>query len=587
MRKNITSRKIETNNEFMVDFPENHQFINCMYDYSKRDPETNNKIPDSIILVTKDSNGEKHITEITKPEYYFWVTKSGGNVDPNEYVDCINFEDCKKITCRYDSRWSSMANASPNQKTKDYYNRCKSSKDWKGFKELNLYPEFHASDINIEDFYIARFLDVNDYKKNNYGISVLAFDIEVDGSEYPGFPREDIAPCEVNLITALDMDSLTLHVFAKKYEGNPSFDELRKIENLKKIVKSINKEYAKEFGGKIKLKPSFYNNELNLIAAFFNLVNKIKPDYATAWNARFDILTLYNRLKKILALTDGVFPEDIMCPEEFPRKNVYIKLDKSKEAADYSDRVDLFQINGYTVWIDYLCLYANINKPNGKKESYELDYIGEEETGKHKKDLSAYGYSIKDVHEKNYSLFYEYGCFDTMLLGLIIKKTAFIPLLQSIVTMTRTRPSKALKKTVCERNFGEFFYNQSGKAMSNNHCYIIGDNGTKIKGAFVAPLENIVKCGNINGNPSNKIFEYTIDFDLSSLYPSIDQADNISKDTLKYKITRMDDYDPYREITSEFFEDYLSNDNINYCVKYHGYPDITEMLEIIKEKLDR
>ena len=49
----------------------------------------------------------------------------------------------------------------------------------------------------------------------------------------------------------------------------------------------------------------------------------------------------------------------------------------------------------------------------------------------------------------------------------------------------------------------------------------------------------------------------------------------------------MDDYDPYREITSEFFEDYLSNENINYCVKYHGYPDITEMLEIIKEKLNQ
>ena len=568
--------------ELILNFPENHQFINCMYSYKQKDEEGKYSIPDEIIIVSKDKDGEKHITEIKNPEYEFWVTKENGNVNPSEKVNYISFDDCKKVICRYDKRWEAMAKASPLQSTKDYYAKCKNSKDWGGYRDMNLFTEFHSSDINIEDFYIKKFIEINDFKNNDYGLSILAFDIEVDSSEYSGFPREDLAPCPVNLITAFDLQTNTLYTFATKYKGNESFDSFN-IDSLKKILKSINKEYKKDLGGSIKLKPYFYDKEINLIAGFFNLVNTLKPDYVTAWNARFDILTLYNRLKQITYSTD-LYPEDIMCPEEFPIKNVYIKLDKSKEATDYAKRSDTFAIFGYSNWIDYLCLYANIDLPNGKKETYKLDYIGEIETGKNKKDLSSFGYSIKNVFKENYSLFYEYGCFDTLLLSLIIKNTGFIPLLHNIVGMTRTRPSKALKKTVCERNFGEYYYNLANCAISNNRSNLISS-VAKIKGAFVALLDLIEKLGDINGIPSNKIFQYVIDFDLSALYPSIDQCYNISPDTIRYIITISDDESEYREKTEKFFEDYLSGDNINYCVEYHNYPDVCDMITIIENRL--
>ena len=563
-------------------FPKEEQFINCMYSFpNNRGKE---KIPDYILLVTKDKNNKKHLTTIPNPEYSFYITND--TELSNKQHNFIDINKCKKITCRYNNRYNEMAKASTSKETKQFYKRCIDSKDWKRLNQLHLQPEFHASDIDICDYYIARFLDENDYQKYNYGIDILAFDIEVDGSDYIGFPDEKEAPCEVSMITAFDISRKRLYIFAKKYDTD-TFNEF--YENkLKEDIEAIKNEYKEEFPD-MKVIPKFFDKEILLIAYFFKLVNSIKPDYVLSWNLRFDFQTLLNRLIKICPAYKTM-PEYVMCPEEFPVKYVKVKLDNSPNAeTDYANRVDNFQIFGYSNWIDMMCLYANITKPNGKEDSYELDYIGEKITGKNKVDLADQGYNIKTVHLENYSLFYKYASVDSLLLGLIIKKTGFVELLHTIVTMTRTRPTKALKKTVSERNFGEYFYNISGYTISNNHSSLVSKNG-KIKGAYVAYTSLIDRMGSINGVPSNKVLGNVIDMDLSALYPSIDIAYNIASDTMRYKIIVIDNTIKPNEdndhiVTDQFFENYISNDNINYGKKYHGLPDIKEMYELLSMEL--
>lgn len=562
----------------MTEFLKDEQFISCIYDYGDKQL----KEKDSIIIVSKDKDGNKHIQQIKQPEFSFYVTKDDYDMKGKNFLNFIDFNDANKITCKYKNRYSEMAKCTNNREIKKFYKQCVDYKDYRRLKELNYFPEFHGTDVSIEDYYIASFLDQNDYQKNNYDISIMSFDIEVDGSDYVGFPNEEIAPCPVNMITAYNNQNKKLYVFALKYDTD-TFSDFKKVE--KEVYKYVLKKY-RYILGKYTIVPRFYDNELALIANFFNQVNKDKPDYVLAWNLRFDFLTLYNRLKKLCAGTD-IFPEDIMCPEEFPIHKVSYKLDNS--ANDICDRVDVFQITGFSNWMDAECLYANITKPNGKKESYSLDYIGELETGMHKEEIE----DIKTIHLKDYSSFFKYSSVDSLLLASILTETTHVELLHTIVTMTRTRPTKALKKTVSLRNFADYFYRENNKTISNNHYYVDGESG-RIKGAFVAPLKNIGKVGLINGIPSNKLFKYVIDFDLSSLYPSITRAFNISKDTLRYKISivyneqipkYIENHDGEKIITSMFVEEFISGDIINYCKTYHNYPDVEEMMELIKEKL--
>jgi len=568
-------------------FPQDEMFINCFYTFGNKAEER----PDSIIIVSKDMNGEKHLTYIEKPEFSFYVTKDIVKQD-GKYLDYIPLDECKKVTCRYNNKYYHMAKATTNKEAKNYYKRCIDDKHYKKLREMDyLFPEFHSSDVNIEDYYIKEFLNQNNYEKCNFGIDISVFDIECDIADYDGFPDENIAPCPVNMITLFNMKTNTLYLFFQKYDTE-TFEEFR-VKNGKRTIKEIREEYQKHFGD-FKIILDACDDEFTLIKDFFDRINEDKSDYVLAWNSRFDYLTLYNRLKWLLA-GSNIFPEDIMCPKDFPIKDVYFKLDESPESQnDFSSRFDTFKIYGWSIWMDMMCLYANITRPNGKKDSYSLDAIGEEETGMTKEDLSEDGTNIKTACYDNYTKFFKYSAVDSLLLALIVKKTGFVELLHMIVMMTRTRPIKALKKTVCLRNFAEFFYNMNGYSISNNHSYLTPQN-EGIAGAFVAKYDLVEKISEINGIPTNKIFELLIDMDLTALYPSITQAYNISPSTLKYKI-KYEDYSSIKtdgggtisgmfNLTDSFMEKYISDDVITYCNKYHNLPDVEEMYKLLSERL--
>lgn len=460
-------------------------FINCFYTF----PNKALNQQDSIILVTKNENDEKEFQYIPNPEFSFYTT-SENNRD-NKYVDFIAFDKCKKITCSYNNRYKEMVKSTSNPEVKNMYNYIIRNQSYKELNELNLFPEFHETDINIVDYYIKEYINEYDYRKYNFNLNISSYDIEVDSSEIKGFPNEEEAKCPVNMITMFNNKSNTLYLYALKY-NTETFDDF-KNNHIKEACLYILKKYHKYFG-KFKIVPIFFDTELGLISAFFKQINLDKPDYAVAWNARFDIQTLHNRLIKLLAGTEQ-FPEDIMCPEEFPVKRVNIRLDSSPDAEqDFSKRSDLFEIYGYSNWIDMMALYANITRPNGKKDSYSLDAIGEEETGMNKEDLSMSDTNIKTAHLDNYFSFFKYSACDSLLLMLIIIKTNHINILHSISTMTRTRPSKALKKTVCLRNFAQYFYNLNGYAISNNHSYLKPQDGGIVGALTIWDSLNLVNC---------------------------------------------------------------------------------------------
>lgn len=563
-------------------FPQDTQFINCLYTFSRwiydNEGMRDHKEHDSVILVWKDKTGKKGYTFIESPEYTFYVTKDiekqFSKIENGFEYRYISLDDVVPVTTKYEKRYLAMRDATTRQEVKDFYKACKDEQNYKKLQEMHYFNEFHNSDVNITDYYVDKFCVQNDQSKCDYGLSIASCDIEVDGADYPGFPDENIAPCPVNLITYYNDQTNVLTVYMLEYDTDTFRDCVTKT--IKQKVKEVKEKYYKYFDG-FTVKCKKFKNELALIKNYFDDINTDRPDYVTFWNARFDILTLWNRLKQLLAGSD-LTPEDIMCPEDFPLKRVIIRIDDSQESQnDFTARTDVFNIYGYSVWIDMLPLYGNITRPKGKKDSYTLNAIGLEETGMSKEDLSAEDTDIKTAHLDNYSLFFKYGCIDTMLLALIVKNTGFINLLQTIVTLTHTRANKALTKTVCLRNFVNYFYNLMGYTISNNRCYIHNFDKTGISGAYVADPNLLDLIGRINGIPSNKILDLVIDEDLSSMYPSILRALNISSSTAKYRIIVNKGAE---DITKPFMEAYLSDDSVSYCTKYHNLPDYDEIYNL-------
>lgn len=553
----------------MVKFLENEMLINLFYFY--KNPKLNRPKP-VLTVISKNKDGEVHKTDYEDPDFEYFITKKKYN--DGEVRNYIPLDHVDRIVCKYDNLYKSMVSTAKDKYLTEIYNNAiRSSNSREQLRNLHLDYRFHSTDINIEDYYVGKFLDQNPKEENSFGVTWATFDIEVDSSEIVGFPDPTKAECPVNIISLYNDENSTCYVFALNYDNDEYKNYMSNAEAIKASFNRIRDKY-KKFRRKIKFVVRKFDYEIDVIAALFQTINELKPNYAMAWNAGFDLLTMYNRIKKL-----HYSPEEIMCPPEFDNKKVVI--DPDLESTDPAERSDTFIVSCYTNYIDELQLYAVVTKPFGKKDSYNLDAIGEEETEMHKEELDS---DIKDVHLVNYKNFFEYNIQDSLLAGYIEDKMSNITLNHLLCLMTRTRPRKVWTKTICLRNLADKFYRDFGNAViSNNHSALLPHSNTKIKGAFVGDTNLIDKVSRINGILQNMIFDLVIDFDLKALYPNLIRAYNISPDTAYGKITILDD--EAENITPEFMNAYISREAIPFCREFYGLPDLEEMIDIVSSKL--
>jgi DNA polymerase elongation subunit (family B) len=436
-------------------------------------------------------------------------------------------------------------------------------------KRLHLNPNLHGSDTDITDHYIGRFLDK--YEQPKAPLLTKGFlDIEVNVREYEGFPDEHEAPCELNVVTYIHEPTMEIFTFILVDENNESLLGFYENNEAYKpwLLDSMKDECNVEFS---KIHLLFFDKEIDLIKTLFSTINDLKPDFCGMWNAQFDFLTLYNRIKQL-----GKTPEKIMCPSEMPYKKVYFSEDtRHQDPAEKNSHID---VSCYTNYIDTMLLYASIRKTMGKKDSYSLDAISEEELGMKKLDLGAD--NVRTLPFSDFPEFVKYNIRDVVLLYMLDKKLGDINLIYSLAVKTRTRVSKAFTKTVCIKNLMKHFCEQQGWIMSNNHNATYGgdrESNDKFKGAFVSdPLLN-AKVGTIvNGEPSQFIFEKVIDMDLSSLYPSIILAFNIDLQTEFGKIIlNQDEVD----MSPQFMNGVISKNWARLGEEWFGLPSPDELIK--------
>ena len=117
----------------------------------------------------------------------------------------------------------------------------------------------------------------------------------------------------------------------------------------------------------------WFDNDADLILAYFNKINDIKADFMLFWNIMFDIPYLSRRLTYL-----HYDPADIMCPRDFPRKKVFIYEDRMG-SNDISKRGDYVEIAGYTNFACQMMQYAGFRATKKKLDNYKLDTVGKVE----------------------------------------------------------------------------------------------------------------------------------------------------------------------------------------------------------------
>ncbi len=424
------------------------QFINSIY----IKPETY-KDPDQLIIIFKDEddNSRKKLMVIEEPPFSFYITKEGHEV--SHPVSFIEKEKVQKIKCHYKDLMKTIADLLDEG---NYYWECINSRQFNLLNKLHQEGNIFASDLNIEDYTKGIFLDK--YKSINNKIDKGFFDIEVDTINYTGFPDEHLAPCPINAITYVDNKTETSYTFLLRNKKNPQIAKVEK--NIKGLRKRANEMFDESFG-KLKYKFEFFDSELDLIQAFYDCLNEIKPDFCGAWNMQFDKLTILNRIKNEY----NVDPTEIICHDDFPKKICYYYEDRRNQTPE--DNQDYFQASSYTIFLDMLNTFASLRKGLGKKESYSLNAVCQEELGDVKIEYSENS-NIKTLPYDDYELFVLYNIKDVLLLKKLEAKNKDIDTLFQIAEMTRTRFNKAMKKTISLRNLANKFYFDQGYIMGNN-----------------------------------------------------------------------------------------------------------------------
>jgi len=551
----------------MKDF---HQLIKTVKSSDYLDDGT--KVDVLIKILRNEENNEKFSEVIYDPDFTYYVNNEDEEID--RPVVYISKDKVHEVTTKSRDIVKSVAFEIG---AEDYFFKCMKNKEFRMAKEVLLDPNVHGADVDIEDYYISKHYQQYPITESKNFLSKGFFDIEVDSIDIVGFAEPEKAECPVNAISYFNQENMTLYGFFLKNDNNPQIDEL--IKNKKSFVKRIKKKYH-DRGYDIKVKLIWYeeDEELQLINDFTTAVHELNPDFLGAWNlTNFDVPYLINRVTNL----NGNIYETFSHPDfyDYPRVDLY----EDNFNQDFADKGSRFTTSDYTIWIDMLLLFANLRKTFGKRESYSLDAIAREEIGEKKHEFENPDTNIKNSPYMNYEEFIEYNLHDTMLLFMIEDQNKDFDMYYTVAAKTETRIFQALKKTICVKNLARRFYEQNGFIMSDNHntdySGLRGKEKESFRGAFVAnPNLNLHLGMKVNGKPSMYLFEKVIDFDLTSLYPSIILAFNVDVTTQLGQI-KSEFYN-----IPELFDDIVSQDNINIAHKYFHLPNVEEMNILLNER---
>jgi DNA polymerase elongation subunit (family B) len=253
------------------------------------------------------------------------------------------------------------------------------------------------------------------------------------------------------------------------------------------------------------------SSEVDLFSQFLNKWEEIDPTIITGWNSEFfDIPYLYSRIVKVCGKGEAVRLSPLKQVDENDFRGV-----KSTKIAGVNH-------------LDYMLLFKKF--VTTQEPSYKLNDIGEKYVNLGKIDYLG---SLDKLFEEDINKFVDYNIRDVEIIIELEKKLKFIDLTVTVCHLCHVPYDQIYMSTVL--NEGAILtYLKRNNIVSPN------------KPTTYNPILQDIKeeyAGGYLKDPVPGLYEWVIDLDFTSLYPSIIRSLNIGIETLIGRIVNRDKYD--------------------------------------------
>jgi len=253
------------------------------------------------------------------------------------------------------------------------------------------------------------------------------------------------------------------------------------------------------------------DDEFQLLSLFLELWETVDPTIITGWNSGFfDVPYLYYRLCNVLGKDEAARLSPL-------RKFKFTEWDQSQP-------IEIAGINH----LDYLLLYKKYNPKN--EPSYKLNDIGTKYVNLGKVEYEG---NLDKLFREDVNKFIEYNIRDVEIIIELEKKFKFIELTVTICHLCHVPYEMIYLSTVLNDGAILTYLKRQGIVSLNKP--------TTTNPALKDTQEEY--AGGYLKDPIPGLYEWVIDLDFTSLYPSIIRSLNIGIETFVGRIVNRDKYD--------------------------------------------
>lgn len=415
---------------------------------------------------------------------------------------------------------------------------------WKSNRELCRSPYIYGSDIDITAYVRKRYKDTWPLTVSRASVAVL----DIETSVLPENYGEIIA-------LALSFKDKAIVATTKKFVGTTPLIEKRFYEKLDELTPEVRNDRKCNVEFVIADTPAL------AIIEVMKRAHEWKPDFITGWNLMdFDIPKILNTLEN-----EHFMASDVLSDPSIPYKYRhcrYVQGTKIKKTA--SDKS--MPLAGYEQWhwldvpasfffIDSMCVFFQIRKGATLEENYKLDtilnkYIGRGKVGikeaDHLDGVDKHRF-MQEQHKAEYLVYNLFDCIGVEILDETTKDLcSTIGTLAGIsgYTYYTSNPRllvDALNFYVQESpDFNGVLGTASDQLKTKLDEYV-----PSLSGWVVAlATERLIPLGldNIKEIPGleTKMHAHSADIDITSGYPNIERAMNLSKDTTMHELNAIE-----------------------------------------------
>jgi DNA polymerase elongation subunit (family B) len=387
---------------------------------------------------------------------------------------------------------------------------------WDGFKTIQYWPTFYQPDPDgdfetLEGTKVSPTRKMDDWKDNKY------FEKDVDKITrflVDHYYETDDTPKSHNIIY-LDIECVIAGALTEENIKDPK-GEITAValydHNSKKyfclVLDKEGKMSKAESEGKV-IMP--YKSEKELLSGFLDKWYELDPTIITGWNSGFfDIPYLYYRIKKVLGE---------------PLANSLSPIGKIKFTPQFPEQpVNLAGINH----LDYMLLFKKYIMK--QEPSYRLGDIGKKYA---KLEKIEYQGSLDKLFAEDVDKFIEYNLRDVEIIVELENRMKFIELTVTIAHLCHTEYEAIYFSTMLNEGAILTYLKRKG---------IVSPNKPTTYNPALRTLQEEYAGGYLK-DPTPGLYEWVIDLDFTSLYPSIIRSLNMGIETLVGRVVNKDKYD--------------------------------------------